>query len=282
MSIYNRFFSHYPLGMNLRNHLISRLNVPHALRLATNKTAFKRELIKNGILVPRTYHEIHDPTDLPLLQFLPDEFVVKPSSGMGGTGIILLERKGALFVNPSGETYSEQDLVRHVKRILDGDFSGYIEKDVAIIEERISSSPHIRFKNAIGLPDIRVFCYNEKPIMAMLRYPTFASEGRSNLHRGGIGMGIDIGSGTLNHIRVSGQREPIPQKSLGIPASFIVPKWEKIKSTARRASAISGLKISGVDVILDAADRVLVLEINGRPGIEIQNINELSLVEKMR
>lgn len=153
--------------------------------------------------------------------------------------------------------------------------------DTAIIEERTYCSSDLQFKDPIGLPDIRVFCHNFEPVMSMLRYPTFESKGRSNLHRGGIGMGIDLNSGRITHIRTKGKKEEITREFLGIASLFTIPKWEEIKAIAGRASEISGLKIAGVDTVLDTNNNVLVLEINGRPGIEIQNINELSLFEEL-
>lgn len=275
-------FNDSSMGMNLRNFLIRRLNSSDSLRLAKNKAAFKRLLVKNGLPTPKTYHNIHDFTDLPLISIFPRQFVIKPSGGFGGKGIILLERKNGFFINPSGDEYAETDLVRHIRKILDGNFSGYAEGDTVIIEERIYCSPRLQFKELIGLPDVRIWCYDCKPVMAMLRYPTFKSKGKSNLAQGGIGISLDIKRGTPGAIHVKGKAEPIAPDSLGIPPDFAMPKWEEMKMIAKKASEISGLKISGVDIVLGPDDKILVLEINGRPGLEIQNINEKSLLEAIK
>ncbi|MBI4332854.1 MAG: hypothetical protein HY673_16420 [Chloroflexi bacterium] len=279
ISILSYLFRRSPMGMNFRNEIIRQLNPPASLRLVKNKAGFARVLAQNNIPIPKTYEEIHDYSDMMLIARLPDEFVVKPCRGFGGKGIILLKRRNGRFVNPSGDVYSEMDIRRHIRKILDGDFSGYINEDMAIIQERIYPSARIQFKNAYGLSDIRVFCFCFEPVMAMLRYPTFKSKGRANLAAGGIGIGIDVASGRPTYIHSKmGSLEPKPE-DLDMPASFVMPKWEEMKELAVTCSKLANLKLTGVDLILDASDQVRVLEVNGRPGLEIQNINEDSLQE---
>ncbi|MEI7891221.1 MAG: sugar-transfer associated ATP-grasp domain-containing protein [bacterium] len=275
-------FSKIPLGMNLRNYLILASNPFSSMLLAKNKVATKKLLSKNGIATAKTILEIDSVWNLRLLENLPDEFVIKPSSGSGGAGILVLKKKEAFFVDPSGQQHSLQQIKKHIRKILDGEFSGSAYDDVAIIEERIFPSKKIIFKRAAGLPDIRVFCVNFKPVMAMMRYSTKETQGRANLSAGAIGLAIDIATGKISHVHTKKKDVKITTKDLGIPADFVMPKWEQIKKIAVKSSKVSGLVISGIDVILDADDNVLVLEINGRPGIEIQNVNEESLLEIMQ
>ncbi|MBI2831405.1 MAG: hypothetical protein HYX79_04020 [Chloroflexi bacterium] len=282
MFIDSRLFRHSPLGMNFRNYLVRKSNPLASLRLAKDKVSFKHLLVENGIPTPHTYHEIHDFSDMKLVSALPDEFVIKPSKSFGGKGVVLLKRKEDFFVNPSGDKYSVNAVKFHVRKILDGDYSGYLEQDNAIIEERIYPSEKIHFKNLLGLPDIRIFCYDFEPVMAMMRYPTFKSKGRSNLTLGGIGMGLNLENGSINYIHSKKDHAEFISEDLGIPPSFRMPGWEEMKAIARKSSELANLRISGVDIILDPNDRVMVLEINGRPGLEIQNINEASLLEAIR
>src|SRR5207244_8889482 len=51
--------------------------------------------------------------------------------------------------------------------------------------------PYTTLFRSKGIPDVRVVLYRDEPAMAMLRLPTRASNGRANLHQGGIGAGID-------------------------------------------------------------------------------------------
>ena len=122
MSTDSRLFLHLPLGMNRRNYLIRESSRFASLRLVKSKSDFKRLLQQNGIATARTYQEIHDFTDLPLISSLPDEFVVKPNRGSGGKGIILLKRQDGRFADPAGNLYTVADIRRHIRKILDGDF----------------------------------------------------------------------------------------------------------------------------------------------------------------
>lgn len=280
MSINSRFFRQPPLGLNYRNFLIRERNQADLLRMVKDKNGFKAVLQANGVATPATYDLIHDFSDVHLIGAFPDEFVIKPDRSFGGKGVILLQRQGDSFVNPGGDVYSVKALKRHIRRILDGDFSGYVARDIAIIEERVYPSAKLKFKDAYGLPDTRVFCYRFEPVMAMLRYPTFKSRGRSNLTAGGIGIGLELATGAPTYIHIKGAAAEPKLEDVGIPAGFAMPHWAEMKAVAEKCSRIAGLWLTGVDIILDASDHIRVLEVNGRPGLEIQNINEASLLEK--
>ncbi|MBI2934260.1 MAG: hypothetical protein HYY29_01695 [Chloroflexi bacterium] len=277
MSISSRLFRYAPMGMNFRNFLIRNINSPQSLALAKDKIKFKEVLEANSIPTPPVYHVIHDFTDMKLVKAFPDEFVLKPASSSGGKGIVLLHREGDYFVNPAGEIYPERKVKEHIREILDGDFSGTHHGDVAIIQKRVYCSGRLQFKMAAGLPDIRLICFENEPIMAMMRYATVKSKGRSNLAAGGLGISLDIGTGAVRHIISKKERKEYTIEELEIPPEFTMPKWDDMKQLARKASELSGLRLSGVDLVMDVDDNVLVMEINGRPGLEIQNVNELSL-----
>lgn len=275
-------FRAQPLGMNLRNRIIRDFNTLEALHLAKDKSAFKKLLVANGVATPKTYHEIHDLSDTRLVKEFPAQFVVKPAKGYGGSGIMLLQREGNYFRDPVGRRYRESELRLHIRKILDGDFSGYIDSDTVIIEERIYPSPKLQFRDSLGLPDVRVFCHEFEPVMAMLRYPTFKSRGRSNLSTGAIGMGIDLSTGRITYVHSKKHSAEFKPDYFRIPEGFRLPNWDDIKEVSRICSRLAGLRFSGVDVVLNRLDEVMVLEINGRPGLEIQNVNEDSLLRRIR
>jgi len=52
-----------------------------------------------------------------------------------------------------------------------------------------------------------------------------------------------------------------------------LPHWEQTLEVARLAAASVPLGYVGVDIVVDAVRGPLVLELNARPGLEIQNIN---------
>lgn len=280
MNFLDRIFVSRPLGMNFRNYLINKSNSPQSLFLAKDKSRSKQLFVENGIPTPLTYFEIRSFPDIRLVDFSTEEFVIKPNRGMGGNGIMVLRKEGSTFVDPSGETYSREKIFFHIRKILDGEFSEYREEDSALVEERLHPSETLRFRDAIGLSDIRVVCFNYVPVMAMLRYPTRKSRGRANLSAGAVGMSVDMATGAITHIHAKGKKTAFSLEDFDIPPSFVVPRWDEIKSIAGRASEVLEMKYAGVDIILDSRERILVLEINGRPGLEIQNINERSLAER--
>ncbi|MFA7209178.1 MAG: sugar-transfer associated ATP-grasp domain-containing protein [Parcubacteria group bacterium] len=271
-------FTSVPLGMNLRNYAIQVFNPRESMLLAKDKLATKKLLVENDIPTPATYSILEKHSDLKLIARFPSEVVLKPNHGHGGNGILVLERKSGGYFDPAGESHSIRNIEKHILKILDGEFSGFMEKDTAIVEERLYPSSKIIFKYAAGLPDIRIFCINHIPVMAMLRYATKETNGRANLSMGAIGIAIDVGTGVFTHLHKKKEGADITLDDLGIPAGFIMPKWKEMKDVAIKASRFSGLSVAGIDLILDRKDRVMVLEINGRPGIEIQNINEKSLL----
>lgn len=279
ISLAKKFFSvtKMPLGMNLRNYMIREYNSWESLDLAKDKAAAKRLFSQHGISTPKSFFEIENYIDLENIRLFPGEFVIKPNRGYGGNGIMVLQKKDAHFIDPSGEAFSRLQIKKHIRKILDGECSGHKENDTAIVEERIFPSPEIIFKYSAGLPDIRVFCVNFVPVMAMMRHSTKETRGRANLSVGAIGVGLDIESGKVTNLFSKKAEKQFKPEDFDIPENYSVPHWEKIRATARKASQLSGLLISGVDLILDRNDRVVLLEINGRPGIEIQNVNKKSL-----
>jgi alpha-L-glutamate ligase-like protein len=270
-----------PLGMNLRNFLIREYNPRESLDLAKDKSSAKRLFSERGIRTAKTFFEIKIFSDLDKISLFPNEFVIKPARGFGGSGIMVLEKKNGEFFDPSGEKYSEKKLRKHIRKILDGEYSGHKENDTALIEERIFPSPKILFKHSAGLPDIRIFCVNYVPVMAMMRHSTKATRGRANLTVGAIGIGIDIETGKITHLFSKKEEREFKLSDFDIPENFHVPHWKKLIEVSIEASKLSELLISGVDLIIDKHDRVVLIEINGRPGIEIQNVNKKSLLESM-
>jgi len=275
-------FRERPLGMNLRNYLIRDLNPEDAVARARDKAQFKRVLRENGIPAPLTLYEISDYSDIARLRTLPGEFVIKPNHGMGGNGILVVKREDDVFISPANERYTLEDVRGHLRKIVNGEFSDNIERDQALIEERIYPSPDLVFRYAAGLPDIRVFCFRSVPVMAMVRYSTEISRGRANLSQGAVGMGLDMMTGGITHIHAKKETEDYTPDFFGIPADFRVPRWEEIRTVASETARVSGLSVAGVDVVLNSAGQIMVLEVNGHPGIEIQNINERSLLEALQ
>src|SRR5262249_51187014 len=109
-----------------------------------------------------------------------------------------------------------------------------------------------------------------RPVMAMLRLPTRASDGRANLHQGGIGTGVELDGGVTHHAVLRNrlvERHP----DTGVPVvGRQVPCWPQVLEMSRRVAEAVGLGYIGVDIVVDADKGPMLLEANARPGLAIQ------------
>lgn len=262
------------LGINERNHALYRLNSKEAFVLAKDKLATKNLLALHGIPVPQTYLIIRDHVDILELNDLPySEFVIKPNKGSVGSGILVLKKKDGKFFSPTGKAYDFQEIRKHVKNILDGEYSG--DDDTVLVEERIRFTDQLSSLPVLGLPDIRVICIEYKPVMAMVRWPTELSSGKANISIGAYGLAVDMETGRITNVHAKVGK--VDGDAVLARCTVPVPDWEYIKNISGEASRLMGLGYSGVDIVLRDDGTVCILEMNGRSGLEIQNVNKLSL-----
>jgi len=268
------------LGMNARNlQFIRSHNSRRAIRLADDKLATKRLLRRKKIpTVPllAVFDDYYDVEEFDWTN-LPGSFVVKPNHGFGGEGIwVVRGRAKSGWRLGDGSVVTLENIKNHIFDIFEGNYSLGNVADIAYIEEKVKL--HKIFKKltyAGGIPDIRVLVYNMIPVMAMLRLPTADSRGTANLHQGGIGVGIDIGSGitTKAFWKLKGKMikyyPGTKQKLHGLK----VPYWREILEISSACQKLSGLGYLGVDIVLDGKKGPAVLEINARPGMDIQLAN---------
>jgi len=275
------------LGLNARTlHYIRRANSATATRLANNKLETKRALQKAGVPTPRLYAKISNRQELRRFRWtkLPSSFVLKPNSSSGGGGIVVVfgRNKKGNWVKADRSEIFIPELRNHLFDILDGNFSASNIPDTAFFEQRIKISSELKPYSVRGIPDIRILVYNLVPVMAMLRLPTEESGGRANLHAGGIGVGIDLIHGlTTTAIHKGRLAEWLPNKRLRL-AGLSIPHWNNILLTASRAARACNLNYAGVDIAIDRDDGPLVLEINARPGLDIQFANMTPLKGRLR
>jgi len=131
------------------------------------------------------------------------------------------------------------------------------------------------------MPDIRILIFNNVPVMGMLRLPTKESDGKANLHQGGIGVGVDIVSGITTYATYNDKlihQHPDTKAEL---SNFAVPNWDYILTIAVQAGQTIGLGYSGVDIVIDRDKGPVILEVNGHPGLSIQNANLLPLKDRL-
>ena len=270
------------LGMNSRNaEYIMRSNPRSSYPIADNKLLTKQLAQKHQIPTPPLYYLVeHHGSIAGLEGALGDrrEFVVKPARGAGGSGIVLVkDRTAEGFVTQSGEVISRGDFAYHISEILSGAYSLEGLEDRAIVEALIYPDPVFAAVTFQGVPDVRIVAYRGVPVMAMVRLPTRASDGKANLHLGAIGSGIELSNGTtLNAVHRSQVVTRHPDT--GNPVKGIqVPHWDRMLLMAARTLEMTGLGYVGVDLVLDRERGPMLLELNARPGLAIQMANRKGL-----
>jgi alpha-L-glutamate ligase-like protein len=260
------------LGINERNlKYIRPFNSKSAKKIADDKLLTKKVLSENNINTPLFIGEIKNFKQMEKFLFskLPGSMVLKPKHGFGGEGIIVFfsKDKDGNWVKADKTRYDEKDLRNHILGVLEGNFSLKNEPDSAFFEERILMHPDFKKYAYRGIPDIRVIVFNKVPVMAMLRLPTKESDGKANLHAGGIGVGIDIASGiTTTAVQHDKFIEEHPDNDISL-RGIRIPYWNKILDIAVRTQIYSGLGFLGVDLVIDRVKGPMVLELNARPGV---------------
>jgi alpha-L-glutamate ligase-like protein len=212
-----------------------------------------------------------------------EHFVVKPANASGGAGIIVVGERASdgVWKKAGGTGQVTIDEIRYrLGEIVFGAFSGDLD-DRAFVEERIF--PHQVFQDfwGGGLCDVRVITLDALPFLAMVRVPTFESDGRANLHQGGIGLAVDIDTGLTTRAYYRGRAITHHPEGGGLLLGVQLPDWQGILDTARRAARSVRLGYLGVDVVVDQVRGPMVLEVNARPGLEIQNVHARGLAEAL-
>jgi len=266
------------LGMNERNiGYIYPYNNRRDYPLADDKLVTKRVLEEANIPTPRLlktysyYYQIQK-----LYEDLKNEsdFVVKPARSMGGGGIIIFRKYSeGYFHTISGEKYNRYALVQHAAMILSGVYSLDNEHDIVMVEEKISLHDDLTRLTSCGIPDIRLIMFKNEPVMAMLRLPTEKSKGRANLHAGGLGVAINLVNGrTFVNDRYQKSVKINPENG-AILEDVQIPFWHQILQISEKICDVIPLVYLGIDFVIDNRFGPQVLELNVRPGLEIQNVN---------
>ena len=213
------------------------------------------------------------------------DFVIKPAHGTGGDGILVVTGRSArrqhLYQLADGDYISESGIRHHVSNIVSGQYSFVGSRDQAMIEYRVETDPFFAPVTFQGVPDIRVLVYRGYPVMAMVRLPTRRSRGKANLHQGAVGVGIGIDSGcTLSG--VLGNDVVHEHPDTGEPIGDLeIPLWDQCLALAARCHELTGLGYLGADIVLDRFRGPLILELNARPGLNIQIANRVGLRQRI-
>jgi len=275
------------MGMNERNgDFILRYNPRKHFPLVDDKQKTKSLALAAGIPVPDLYTVVeieHQLAELKNILKPYEDFVVKPSHGSGGEGIlVIMGRANDAYRKVSGTLVSDEDLEHHISNILSGMYSLGGLPDCALIEHRVKFDPIFSEVSYLGVPDIRTVVFRGIPVMAMVRLPTRASDGKANLHQGAIGAGIDLTTGrTLAGVWHESLVTQHPDTGADIEGLWI-PQWDAILALTARCYDLVGMGYLGVDIVLDRELGPLMLEMNARPGLSIQLANRQGLLNRLR
>jgi alpha-L-glutamate ligase-like protein len=208
---------------------------------------------------------------------------VKPASGAGGRGIVVIAgHNDGGYLTSSGRAISQGELNYHISTILSGLYSLGGQIDAAIVERRIIMHPIMEGVAVGGTPDIRVILYRQVPVMAMVRLPTVASEGRANLHQGAAAAAIDLVTGRTFGGVCKGKaiaRHPDTGKLI---AGLQIPGWHDLLGGAMKLADALEMGYIGVDFVIDARIGAVVLEANARPGLAIQVAHRVGLLPRLQ
>jgi len=274
------------LGINKRNaDYILMHNKRSLYPLVDDKALTKKIAMEKDIAVPELYGTIEIQAQVAGYTDITagrEDFVVKPAQGSQGKGILVVTgRTRDLYRLADGSLLDSEAMAFHISNILSGIYSLGGQPDKALIEYRIKFDPVFEKISYQGVPDIRIIVYFGIPVMAMVRLPTRMSRGKANLHQGCIGAGIDIATGrTLTAVLRNGIVTEHPDT--GNPVSGVeIPNWGLLLTIAAHSYELTGLAYQGIDLVLDRDLGPLILELNARPGLNIQIANRAGLAHRL-
>ena len=273
------------MGINRRNaDYVLKYNKRSLYPVVDDKILTKERAIAAGIHVPEMYGIISTEKEIENLDKIIGEhndFVIKPAQGAGGDGILVIaDRFEGRFKTVSGKIVSRDEIEQQLSSILSGLYSLGGGRDRALIEYRVTPDPIFKSISYEGVPDIRIIVLMGYPVMAMLRLPTRQSGGKANLHQGAIGVGVDLATGlTLRGTWLNNKITKHPDTTNAVDGVQL-PNWDGFMKLAAGCYELCGLGYIGVDMVLDVEKGPLILELNARPGLNIQIANDCGLTHR--
>lgn len=270
------------MGINRRNaDYVLKYNKRSLYPVVDDKILTKQRALAAGIRVPEMYGIIETEKQIEGLDRIIGErndFVIKPAQGAGGDGILVVaDRFEGRYKTVSGRIISHQEIEQQISTILSGLYSLGGHRDRALIEYRVTPDPIFRSISYEGVPDIRIIVLMGYPVMAMLRLPTRQSNGKANLHQGAIGVGVDLATGiTLGGTWLNNKITRHPDTGNAVDGVQL-PDWDGFMRLAANCYELCGLGYIGVDMVLDQDQGPMILELNARPGLNIQIANNCGL-----
>lgn len=268
------------LGINERNSaLVYPNNKRKYYKLADDKVLAKNILEQNNIPCAKTFCVIEKIGDIQKKWLQVQHYnkiAIKPANGSGGGGIKILKKDDENNWISSSKIIPEQEIFLHMATIIMGTYS-LGSNDRVLIEECIESHDFFKEIYPIGVPDFRVILLNKEPLMSMLRVPTDKSDGKANLHQGGLGIGINMKNGTLQCAHDGKSYFENHPDNGNMILGKEIPFWNEILKISIQTAHHFPLNYLGVDIVLDQEKGPLIMEVNVRPGLGIQLANKTGM-----
>ncbi|MEO1261686.1 MAG: sugar-transfer associated ATP-grasp domain-containing protein [Bacteroidota bacterium] len=282
----NKQLQRVAMGINRRNvELIYPHNQRKHYHLADDKIVAKEVFEKNKIACAKTYAVIEKIGEIESgwAAVQPyEKIAIKPANGRGGGGIKILQKnKNGTGWVAGGQPISDHQVFKHFADIIMGVYS-LGGQDRVLVEYCIEPHPFFHEIFPVGVPDFRVILLNDVPVLSMLRVPTNKSDGKANLHQGGLGIGINMQTGRLKKGYDGQQYHALHPDSKSPIENRIIPLWQETLELSIKTSKAFPLQYVGVDIVLDKMLGPLLMEINVRPGLGIQMVNQIGQQELMR
>ena len=107
--------------------------------------------------------------------------------------------------------------------------------------------------------------------------PTSKSGGMANLHQNGVGIGVDMVNGRLTQVYDGkNYRDHHPDNPKSIKG-VTIPFWKEIMALSIATSKAFPLDYLGIDLVIDKTKGPQIMEVNVRPGLAIQLVNQCGL-----
>jgi hypothetical protein len=195
-------------------------------------------------------------------------YVVKPLLGSGGHGVIqVIARNGTINLTPS----QLQELRTH------DDGRGHY------LEEKIENHEYSEEIFSDTLNTVRILTLwdydGDTPFIAAAsqRFGTFESVPTDNASRGGIYSPIDLDTGRIGPAfiedgtrRLSNEHPDTGAKIAGVR----IRRWHELKEfVVEVAAALPFCPLLGWDVVVDRADRFIIIEANPTPGMRLLQVH---------
>lgn len=256
------------ISEKLRFFGLSRVHGGHKI-VAKDKSIFRAVLSQAGYgnHLPKRYKRFRV-AETQHTHLNDGTYIIKPSQGSGGHGVIrVTSREGVIKLRRSQ--------LQELRAYDDG--SGYY------LEEVIENSEYSARIFNDALNTIRILTIwdagGDTPFIAAAshRFGTNESAPTDNASRGGIYCPIDLDTGRLDPAFVKHGTRKLSNEHPDTGATIAgvtVKRWHELKDfMVEVAATLSFCPLLGWDVVIDRADRFVIIEANPTPGMRLLQVH---------